>query len=111
MRCEAGMRHLMRTQLGTFRADPRYGSPWEKMRTQGFNTAVADEAEALFRSSAATYLPDVSVHEVRIEQAVNVNEPPPNDTKVTVFVSWTIRGATEAQHGELARKKTSTVTV
>jgi len=110
-RMEWGIRHLMRTPKGAFRADPNYGSPFERMRTQGFTEGMVDLARAEMRAAVETYLPDVMLHEVSIRQTPETGLVPPGDTKVEVLALWTLRSGAPTLDGQVATPNETTVVI
>jgi hypothetical protein len=103
-RYETALRHLVRTHKGAFYADPEYGTVCYRIRTQNMTDALVQACLEDIRRGAARYIPDIIVHDL-------VTEVDEDAHKFTLSVFWTIRGATQQVHGELAKTQTTYISL
>jgi len=94
-RFEAALLHLAATKKGAYYGDPNYGTIVYRLRTQDMTEALRQAALESLRYGAGVYIPDIQVHDLKSEIDDDLH-------KNTLSIFWTIRGATNQMHGELA---------
>lgn len=103
-RLEVALFRLMNVKRGSYYSDPEYGSTIYRLRTQGLSEGMREVVYADLQQSVAKYIPDIVLYQFTVVKS-------DEDQSLTVSVTWGIRGATEQQHGELAKKRITTTTV
>jgi phage baseplate assembly protein W len=99
-RFETAIMRLMMTPKGSYFHDPDYGSLLYTLRTQGMNEAHIQRALEDLRASAARYIPDINILDLKAEMRHE-------DQTLIVACFWTIRNASQQMHGDLAGPHTT----
>lgn len=102
-RYDAAVRHLVRTPKGSILWDLRYGTLFEKYRTQPYNQ---DDAAILLQDLAEgfkRYLSDL------ILLGLDASSVPDDEERIVWEVSWELRGAAMLLPGESAKSQVTQV--
>lgn len=90
-RIRAALEHLTVTPLGSYWVDPRYGSLWQMLRTQGMSLDDGDSAGgglqqvvlSHYEQQVAIYIPSVALHGVTPQVL-------PDNGGLRVNIIWTL---------------------